>query len=143
MEWRSKDSTDKAPYSSIIAADIHGIRQFIQTGYIDEKTGGVVAGVDAKTGNVLWKGSIFKNINTYAIAANPIVKGNLVYASSGYGGGCHLFEIDKNQKAKEQYKKPLQNKVKNTHGGLVLIDDHLYGHSETKMWISRPSRQAK
>jgi hypothetical protein len=134
--WRSAALTHNAPYSSPVVADIHGVRQYVQTSYdnTNNKEYGAVSGFDAKTGKMLWSESIFKQ-SSYAVAATPITNGNQVYMSSGYGGGCHLFDIDKNQTAKEIFKKPIFKKVKNTHGGLVLIDGHIYGHSEPGMWI--------
>lgn len=132
--WRSKEWTQKAPYSSSIAANIHGVRQYIQTGYSGGSTGGSVAGVDAKTGKVLWTEKISKG-ESYAICPTPIVKSNQVYVTSGYGAGCHLFDIDSQQKATEKFSKKAQKNVKNTHGGVVLIDGYIYGHSESKGWL--------
>jgi hypothetical protein len=141
LVWRSVGLTNNAPYSSAVVADFHGVRQYIQTSY-DSTNGnesGFVSGFDAKNGNVLWSETIFKG-ESYAIAASPIIKGNQVYVTSGYGGGCHLFHINTNQKATEQYAKKIFKKVKNTHGGVVLIDDHIYGHSEPGMWICQEMR---
>jgi hypothetical protein len=133
--WRSKELTNKAPYSSIMVGDIHGTRQYIQTSYIDEFKGGVIGGFDAKDGKVLWTESIFKN-SSYAIAPTPILRGDLVYVTSGYGGGCHLFQIGADHKATELYTKPAQQKaVKCTHGGVLLIGEHIYGHSEPGLWV--------
>ena len=137
IEWRSAGLTQNAPYTSPLVAEIHGVRQYIQTSYenANGKEAGFVSGIEAKTGKLLWSANIFKQ-SSYAIAATPIVKGDLVYATSGYGGGCHLFEINKkNDTAIEQYAKKIFKKIKNTHGGVVLIGDHIYGHSEPGMWI--------
>ena len=134
--WRSKELTNAAPYSSAIAADIQGARQYIQLSYVNKagKESGVVTGFDAKNGNVLWSETIFK-ATSYAIAPMPIVFGNKVYVTTGYGGGCHVFDIDNQQKATDLYSKKAQKKVKNTLGGVVLIDGHIYGHSEAQMWV--------
>jgi outer membrane protein assembly factor BamB len=135
--WRSTELKQQAPYSSIVAADIQGVRQYIQTSYIDDDTGGFVSGIAAKDGKLLWSEPIFKS-SSYAICPTPIVKGNLVYVTSGYGGGCHMFEINKAGnalKAKDLYSKKNQKVMKNTHGGVVLVGDHVYGHSETSIWV--------
>ena len=66
--------------------------------------------------------------------------------TSGYGGGCHLFEIagkDGAFKARELYKPKQQKAVKNTHGGVVLIGDHIYGHSETQTWVCQELKTGK
>src|ERR1039458_8745888 len=47
--WQSKELTDPAEYSSIIAAQIGGARQYIQL------TGESVVGVQAESGKVLWR----------------------------------------------------------------------------------------
>jgi outer membrane protein assembly factor BamB len=130
--WRSKELTNLAPYSSIMAADFHKVRQYVQTSYIDEKKGGVVSGIGANDGKLLWSQSIFKG-HSYAIAPNPIIKGNRVYVTSA--GGCHLFEIDANQKAKELYSKANQKNLKSNHGGVVLMGEHIFGHSEDLGWV--------
>ena len=136
--WRSEGLTNKAPYSSVMAGDIAGVRQYVQNSYIDDdEKGGVTSGVDAKTGKVLWSMPIF-NIQSFAIAPTPIIKGDKVYITSGYDGGCHCFEITKNGgglKARDLYNKTAQKKVNNTHGGVILLGDHIFGHSETKLWI--------
>lgn len=134
LVWQSKDLTHKAPYSAPIVTQIHGQKVYIQNSYVDENTGGFNNGFDAKTGKLLWSYSIFKH-HSYAIAPTPIVKDNLVYVTSGYGGGCHLLEVDPEFKVKDLYSKKAQKAVKNTHGGVVLIDGHIYGHTEPKAWV--------
>src|SRR5262249_1369942 len=80
---------------------------------------------------------IFKQ-HSYAIAPTPIIKDNWVYITSGYGGGCHLFDItgsgDK-LAVKDLYSRAKQKAVKNTHGGVVLLGDYIYGHSEPGVWV--------
>lgn len=133
--WRSKGLTNLVHYTSPVVADIHGVRQYIQTSYVSKPGDihGEVNGVDTN-GNLLWSGTIYTGENEGS-AATPVVSGNLVYTTVGFGGGCHLFEIGKNQQAVEKYKKPTWKKVKNTNGGVVLIDGHIYGHSERDTWI--------
>src|SRR5439155_22000618 len=135
--WQSNGLTHKAPYSSAMVHVVDGLRTYVQTSYIDEDEGGFISGFSAKDGKVLWSQSIFKH-HSYAITPNPIIKDNLVYVTSGYGGGCHLFEItgkDGAFKARDLYKPRQQKAVKNTNGGVVLIGDHIYGHSETQTWV--------
>lgn len=135
--WQSKELTNKAPYSSVVVSQAGGVRQYIQTSYTTAPEAGFVSGFAAKDGKVLWTEPIFKQ-SSYAIAPTPVVRDNLVYITSGYGGGCHLFELSakgSGVKAKELYPKKAQKTVKNTHGGVVLIGDHIYGHSEGLGWI--------
>jgi outer membrane protein assembly factor BamB len=134
--WRSKGWTDSAPYSSAVVADINGLRQYIQTGYDAKKSDGYIVGIDAKNGDKLWSATLFKDHDFYAIASTPIVVGNQVYVSCGGndGGGCHLFEIDKNNKPIEKFAKGNLKKFRNAIGGVVLIDGHIFGHTEPGSW---------
>ncbi len=133
MIWQCQDVKENAPYSSVMPADFNGVRQYIQLSYLDGK-GGKVNGVDAKSGKLLWQAPIFK-ADSYAAAPTPIVTDKGVYVTTGYGGGCHFFEIGKDWKAIDKFGKKETGKVKNTHGGVVLVDGHIYGHSEPSNWV--------
>jgi outer membrane protein assembly factor BamB len=124
--WQSKGFTDPAEYSSPIAVEIGGARQYIQL------TGDNVVGVEAESGKVLWsaprKGST-------ATVPTPICFEDYVYVSSGYDVGCNLFHIVKigdSYNAEPVY----ANKVMvNHHGGVVRVGDYLYGYSDGKGWV--------
>jgi outer membrane protein assembly factor BamB len=141
LVWQSSEVKHAAPYSTIMPADIHGVHQYVQMSYVDG-TGGFVNGVAAKDGKLLWQMPIFKG-HSYAAAAMPIVKDNFVYVSVGYSHGCHLFEFDKSFKATEKYTVKSQKVMKNTHGGVILIDDKLYGHSEGAGWVCQVFKTGK
>jgi outer membrane protein assembly factor BamB len=132
--WRSKELTNKAPDSSLMPAVIHGVRQYIQNSY-KNGVGGFISGVAAQDGKVLWTMPIFKG-PSYDVAPTPLVKDNLVYMTTyNPRTGCHCFELDKNFKAKELYSSDNQKVLKNNHGGVVLIGDHVYGHSDKSRWV--------
>src|SRR6185295_2256883 len=115
--------TDGAQYSSIVPAEINSTRQYVQL------TMKNFVGVSAKDGKVLWK-SDFPNGAT-AVIPTPIVKGNNVYVTAGYGAGCKMVAIGPDNKVTTVY----ENKViKNHHGGVVLIGDYLYGHADPT-WV--------
>ncbi|MCI0748205.1 MAG: PQQ-like beta-propeller repeat protein [Verrucomicrobia subdivision 3 bacterium] len=121
--WRSTDFTDSAQYSSIIAAEINGARQYIQL------TMRNLAGIDAKDGKLLWKSDW---PGRTAVIPTPIQRDNFVYVTSGYGAGSKLVEINSGNDVRIVY----ENKVmKNHHGGVVLVGDHLYGYSDGSGWI--------
>jgi outer membrane protein assembly factor BamB len=134
--WRSKTWTDKAPYSSIVAADINGTRQYIQAGFDRKNNDGNLVAVEAATGNKLWSARLFENEEFLAIGSTPIVIGNQIYVSCGGspGGNSHLFEIDKKNKVTEKFARGNLKKFKNAYGGVVLIDGHIYGHTEKSAW---------
>jgi outer membrane protein assembly factor BamB len=136
LVWQCTDVKQAAPYSSAMPADFDGVHQIVQLSYIaGTGSGGFLNGIDAKTGKLLWQTQIFKN-DSYLIAPTPIVTDKYVYDTSA-NGGSHLYEI-KGDKAIDKYKGPLAKNVKNlksAHGGVVLIDDHIYGHSDVFGWV--------
>lgn len=119
--WQSKGFTGKAEYSSVVAADIQGKRQYIR---LLQRT---LAGIDAKNGKVLWT---YDWPGRTAVIPTPIVDGNKIYITSGYNVGCMLIEI-----GKDDVDLIWQNKVMmNHHGGVVRVGDFLYGHANTG-WV--------
>lgn len=141
LVWQSAAVPQQAPYSSVVSATINGVPQFVQLSF-DQAVGGFVNGLEAKSGKLLWQGQIFKG-SSYAACPTPIVKDNLVYVTTGYGGGCHTFEIDADFKAKDQFKLADQKKMKNTHGGVVMVDGKIYGHSEGLGWVCQDFKTGK
>ncbi|MCA9045014.1 MAG: PQQ-like beta-propeller repeat protein, partial [Planctomycetaceae bacterium] len=121
--WKSNvPGNPKAAYSSIIAADIGGSRQYVNFVHT------AVVGVDAATGKALW--GIQSPANGTANCSSPLASGNFVFAASGYGTGGTLVEVSGtrgNVSAKEVYH---INEMKNHHGGMVLIDGYIYGTDE-------------
>ena len=116
--WRSKGLKDGAQYSSLVAAEVKGRRQYIQL-FMN-----TLAGVDAKNGDVLWT-SPWPEGRT-AVIPTPVYHEGTVYMTSGYGSGCKLVKID-GGKAEDIW----ENKVmKNHHGGVVLVDGHIFGFSD-------------
>ena len=116
--WRSEDLHDDAQYASIVIVEAGGKRQYVQLFMKN------VAGIDAETGELLWTAP-WKDGRT-AVIPTPVVNGDQVYITSGYGAGSMLLQVAADS-AKELWK----NKVmKNHHGGVLLVDDHLYGFSD-------------
>jgi outer membrane protein assembly factor BamB len=121
--WQSKDFTDGAQYSSIIAADHNGARQLIQL------TAQSIVGVNAADGAVLWKSPFRGQV---AVIPTPIFKDGQVYVAAGYGVGCKSIKIGAGNAVTDLY----ENKVmKNHHGGVILVGDHLYGYSDGAGWV--------
>ena len=136
VKWRSKELTDKATYSSLVPAEIGGVRQYVQLTHKESDEGAIV-GVAAKDGKLLWYFPR-KGYRT-AVIPTPIVHDDLVYATSGYGAGCDLLQISRTGEkfeAKEVYTKNSQkNAMKNQHGGVVLLGEYIYGYSDGPGWI--------
>lgn len=121
--WQSKGFKDGAQYSSIIKATIHGVPQYIQ------RTMKSIVGVSIKDGSVLWQ---TKFPGRTAMIPTPIVKGNHIYITGGYGTGCTLIRVDSNWKVSEVY---FNKNMKNHHGGVVLLGDSVFGYSDGVGWI--------
>ncbi len=125
--WRAavppigEKGADGAGYSSVVISNGGGVKQYVQL------TGRGVVSVRAQDGKFLW--GYNKVANDVANISTPIVRGDHVFASTGYRTGSALLKLSRagdGVKAEEVYfldAKTLQNH----HGGLVLIGDHVYG----------------
>ena len=123
--WRSKGFTDSPHYSSIIVAQIGGVRQYVQL------TSESVVGVAAADGKVLWRAP---RKGRTAVIPTPIYSDGYVYVTSGYGVGCNLFKITAaggKFTAEEVY---ANKEMANKHGGVIKIGDCIYGHSDDTGW---------
>ena len=121
--WQSKEFTDNAHYSSIITAEHVGLCQYIQ---LTEKS---VVGVAAKDGKLLWRSDW---PGRTAVIPTPIFKNGYVYVTSGYGAGCKLIKLGPDNQASDVYDNKL---MVNHHGGVILLGEHVYGHSESSGWV--------
>ncbi len=116
--WQSADMTANAHYSSVIAVDHFGKRQYIQL------TESKVFGLDASDGKLLWQHDF---PGRTAVISTPIYKDGFVYLTAGYGVGCMLVNVTADNNVEKIY----ENKVmKNHHGGALLLGDFIYGHSD-------------
>jgi outer membrane protein assembly factor BamB len=121
--WQVADITSEAHYSSIVAAPIHGRLQCIQL-LVDQ-----AVGIDAESGELLWRAPWPGRV---AVIPTPIVRGNEIYFTSGYGVGCMLLRIGTDNRVEKVYD---NKELKNHHGGVILVGDHLYGHSDKAGWV--------
>ena len=129
--WQSKEFTDGAQYASLIPADHDGVRQYIQL------TMKHVAGISAADGKLLWSADF---PGSTAVIPTPIFHDDSVYVTAGYGAGSKLVKIGPQNNASEVY----FNKVmKNHHGGVILLDGHLYGYSDGPGWICQDFKSGK
>ncbi|HET6410388.1 MAG TPA: PQQ-binding-like beta-propeller repeat protein [Chthoniobacteraceae bacterium] len=117
--WQSKEFTDKAQYASLVPANINGVPQYVQL------TMQSVAGIGAKDGKMLWRTDF---PGRTAVIPTPIVKGNQVFVTAGYGIGCKSFTVGADNSVTELYR---NGNMENHHGGVILIGDYVYGHSKS------------
>lgn len=125
--WRSTAATDAATYVSPILATIGGVKQ-----YITVVQNGVVA-VAAKDGSLLWR---YTRDDPYpdVVCPSPLVKDNAVYVSVGNGGSGDLLKVQGDGKSFKVELAWSEKTLANKQGGVVLIDNHVYGFSEDRNW---------
>ena len=120
--WRTTDFTDGAQYSSPIAITHRGKAQYVQLVMKN------VVGVNPQNGSILWKSSWPGKV---AVIPTPIYSGGYVYITAGYGVGCKLINLGSDYPS-DTY----ENKVmKNHHGGVIKVGEHLYGYSDGVGWV--------
>jgi outer membrane protein assembly factor BamB len=125
--WRSAvpDAGEKgapgAGYSSIAISEGAGVKQYVQL------IGRGLIGVRASDGKLLWTSN--RIATAVADIPTPIVHGDYVFGSTGYGdGGSILLKLVRNGDgvdAEEKYQRPAKD-LQNQHGGMVLLGDYLY-----------------
>ena len=116
-----------AGYSSPVVSQAAGVRHYVQM------FGGGVIGVSAVDGSVLWGYS--RVANGTAVIPTPIVQDDLVFVSSGYGTGAALLQLTRTASGLEPQELHFYrgNQVQNHHGGMVLVDGHIYlGHGHNR-----------
>jgi outer membrane protein assembly factor BamB len=141
--WRSEGLTDWAAYSSCVAAEIGGVRQYVQLTMQGWQKGGVV-GVAAKDGRKLWYYEHPKYKT--AVIPTPIVHDGLVYAAAGYGAGCVLLKPTRDGdtfKVEQLYDDAAMRLMDNKHEGVVLVGGHVYGWSDRGKWVCQDFKTGK
>lgn len=132
--WQSKELTGQATYASPLVAEIGGVRQYVQMLYDG------VAAVAAQDGKLLWH---YRRKQPYkdCVIPTPIIQADHVYMTVGFGEGCDLVKVSKKDDAFQvtQVSAYRPNKIakamQNQNGGVVLVDEHVYGYADGKGWI--------
>lgn len=123
--WQTSDFTDGAHYSSLVLATIDGVKQYIQ---LTDKS---LVGINPADGKLLWRAN---RPGKTAVIPTPVVFGNLVYVTSGYGVGCGCFEVKKSGNKFEATELWSNKQIVNHHGGVIRVGPNVYGHSDSKGW---------
>lgn len=134
--WRSKEITTKTSYSSPLAVEIHGTRQYIQV------TNPGIVGVSAADGKLLWS---YRRARAFddVVITTPIVQAPFVYATVGFGEGCDLVRLVPEGTGIIAEKVYATKDAQNRDGGVVLIGEHVYGHSEKGGWVCQEFKTGK
>ncbi len=132
--WRASmpsigsNGLDSPDYSSIVISNGGGVKQYVRL------MGRGVISVRANDGWFLWG---YNNVaNSVANISTPIIKDNLVFASTGYQTGAALLELSAAPEGRVTMRERhfLESRIfQNHHGGMVLIGDHVYaGHGHNR-----------
>ncbi len=117
--WKSAIADgDEASYSSPVAAEIDGVKQYVM--FLAKGA----AGLNAKTGELIWRYT--KTADKDANVQIPIVNGKLVYTAAGRVGGGLAEVAGTSSEPKQVY---FDKAMPNGMGGAVLVDGYLYGAS--------------
>jgi len=128
--WKAFDET--MTHATPTPATIHGQRQvifFLKSGLL---------AVEPKTGKELWRHPFPFRVST---AASPVVDGDLVYCSAGYGvgaGACRVSKDGDKWSAKEVYRFEGNKPLANHWSTPVLHEGHLYGMFQFKEYGDGP-----
>ncbi len=121
--WKSAVPGNPATaYASAIVIDVDGVTQYVNF------THSKLIGVRADDGQFLWENS--SACNGTANCSTALYDNGLLFYSSGYstGGVClELKSSGNTTTARELYK---TRDMQSHHGGMVIVDGHLYGSSE-------------
>lgn len=129
--WQSKQWTDGAAYSSIAPSDFGGRRHYVQ---LTEES---VAGIDAANGNLLWRAP---RKGAVAVIPTPVLSGDLVFVTSGYNIGCNLFKLQRAGNIIATQQLYANKSMADHHGGVILVGQHIYGHSDNGGWTCMDMR---
>jgi outer membrane protein assembly factor BamB len=113
---------DPADYASVIKVTISDSKQ-----YVNLTRKGVI-GVAAKDGKFLWRYDA--PASRVANCSACLASGDTVFAASNYGNGGGLVKIEPSADGFAANEVYFTKKMKNHHGGMVLVDGFLYGCSD-------------
>lgn len=120
--WRSGDYPSS--YASPVVAELAGKRQIVA---LQQKS---VDGYDIESGAILWS---FPIGNAQSNCASPMIVGDTVITSGGYGYGTHRIQISKTPEGFEAKQMWKSLKLKAKFSDLIVHEGHLYGLNEGRM----------
>jgi outer membrane protein assembly factor BamB len=121
--WRSVvPGAPSAGYSSAIAVEVGGVRQYVNVVHT------AVVGVRASDGNPLWGQR--ESTNGTANCSSPLFIENHIFTASGYGTGCALFKLASGGGQTRSEVVFSSKQMQNHHGGMIALDGYVYGFDE-------------
>jgi outer membrane protein assembly factor BamB len=108
-----------AGYASIVISNAGNVKQYVQV------TSAGTIGVAAKDGKLLWHYERFSG-NTANIPT-PIVLGDEVFTTVGYGKGSALLKLSPDGDGVKSTEEYHTGAMTNKHGGVLIVGDYVYG----------------
>jgi len=105
---------------------IDGARVYVTSGE------GVAACLSAADGKVLWRHPWRNRHGNHP--DTPLYKDGIIYATCGYGKGSVTLKFSADGKTVKKLWEA--KKLDPTHGGVALVDGHLYGSGHRGKWFS-------
>jgi outer membrane protein assembly factor BamB len=121
VKWKNLD--EPAGYSAPVISEACGVRQVLF--FLAE----ALVSLDPKTGQEYWRypWPTPNKVN----AATPIVRGDYVFISSGYGKGCALVKVVNGKNGRLRAEMVYENNLMRNHfGSSIFYKDYLYGFDE-------------
>jgi outer membrane protein assembly factor BamB len=117
--WATDQLSDTAGYSSLILEEVGGVPTLMT---LTSRAG---VGVRASDGQLMWRYE--GAANGTANATTPVFNDDMVFFSSGYGGGGSLVRLVSEGGAVQAEEVYHTRNMENHHGGLIYVDGYLYG----------------
>ncbi len=119
----SSGHAETAHYVSAVKHTVDGIDM-----YVTASRSGLV-GFSCETGSALWKNG--SSGNGTATIPTPIVDGQYVYHTSGYGAGCVLVKLSGGEGKITAHESYANKEMQSHHGGVVLVDGNIFGYKKS------------
>lgn len=117
--WAAKPTGELANYATPVLIEYRGLRIVLtmsQKGLI---------GVNADSGELLFRHPFGTSHDVNA--TSPIFHNGQIFITSGYGAGSEMLKLIVDGKKASVESVWRSKELDNHHGGVVLLDDHLYG----------------
>ena len=123
--WKTKSIGDISGYCTPRLYQEGGRRMIVTM------TSGSMIAVDPANGSLIWRQDYPATYNIHAVS--PVWQGPYIYVSDGYGQGGACFKMADNGKSVKQVWD--EKTLDIHHGGTVLVNDYIYGASNSKNLI--------
>jgi outer membrane protein assembly factor BamB len=124
--WTSVGLSDQAAYCSPILVERGDTRLLITL------TNATLIALDPETGAITWRVPFDETEKDQNHAITPVYHDGQLYVTSGHRKGGVLFVLSADGKSIEQ--RWTDTTLSPTHGGVVHVNDHLYGSTARGRW---------